>query len=185
LRTTLRGAYAVLRPVDAARDAEPLYVVSHPPEGDATIWTYLPDGPYDSSEHLRRMLASAETSEDPLYFTIERTPDRRPVGLASYLRITPQSTTAAIGETGVGRLYCGRFGRAWAVSWALWLALGERYAPLLATPAADRDATRQSSPEQEGFQADVTEAERAWEKRALQRAVGVGFGSRFTSIAAG
>lgn len=51
--------------------------------------------------------------------------------------------------------------------------LGERYAPrklsshqrkLLATPAAERDATRQPSPEHEGFQADATEAERAWEE---------------------
>jgi len=51
--------------------------------------------------------------------------------------------------------------------------LGERYAPkklspaqrdLLATPAAERDATRQPSVEQEGFQADAAEAERAWEE---------------------
>jgi hypothetical protein len=51
--------------------------------------------------------------------------------------------------------------------------LSERYAPkklspaqreLLATPAAERDATRQPSPEQEGFQADAMEAERAWEE---------------------
>jgi hypothetical protein len=51
--------------------------------------------------------------------------------------------------------------------------LGEHYAPrklsqaqreLLATPAAERDATRQPSPEQEGFQADVADAERAWDE---------------------
>jgi hypothetical protein len=51
--------------------------------------------------------------------------------------------------------------------------LGERYAPkklsavqreLLATPLAERDATRRPSAEQEGFQEDVQEAARAWEE---------------------
>ncbi|MGH2878481.1 MAG: MerR family transcriptional regulator [Solirubrobacteraceae bacterium] len=51
--------------------------------------------------------------------------------------------------------------------------LGERYAPkklsvaqreLLASPMAERDATRQPSPELDGFQADAAEAERAWEE---------------------
>jgi hypothetical protein len=50
--------------------------------------------------------------------------------------------------------------------------LGERYAPkrlsavqreLLASPMAERDATREPSPELDGFQADALEAERAWE----------------------
>lgn len=101
-RTTLRGAYALLRPVDPARDAESLYSVSHPPGGDRTIWTYLPDGPYDSPEHLRRMLAWAASSEDPLYLTIERIPEQRPVGLASYLRITPHEGVIEIGHIWFG-----------------------------------------------------------------------------------
>ena len=101
-RTTLQGAYVLLRPVDALRDADSLYAVSHPPEGDETIWTYLPDGPYDDPEHLRRMLASAETSADPLYFTIERISDSRPLGLASHLRIAPESGVIEIGHLWFG-----------------------------------------------------------------------------------
>jgi MerR HTH family regulatory protein len=51
--------------------------------------------------------------------------------------------------------------------------LGERYAPkklsvaqreLLASPMAERDATRQPSSELDGFQADALDAERAWEE---------------------
>jgi DNA-binding transcriptional MerR regulator len=51
--------------------------------------------------------------------------------------------------------------------------LAERYAPkklttaqreLLASPLAERDATRQTSHEQDGFQADAADAERAWEE---------------------
>ena len=69
-REPLRGTHVVLRPVDAATDAEPLYALSHPPGGDPAIWTYLPDGPYEDAGQLRQMLAWAETAEDSLYFTL-------------------------------------------------------------------------------------------------------------------
>ena len=39
-RESLRGSRVTLRPV-GPDDAEDLYAVSHPPEGDPTIWTYL------------------------------------------------------------------------------------------------------------------------------------------------
>ena len=65
-REPLRGTHVLLRPVDAASDAEPLYAVSRPPEGDPAIWTYLSYGPYESPRDLRRNLKWAESSEDPL-----------------------------------------------------------------------------------------------------------------------
>jgi RimJ/RimL family protein N-acetyltransferase len=101
-RVPLRGSHVLLRPVDAAVDTDPLYSVSHPPEGDPTIWTYLPDGPYASPRHLCQMLAWAETSEDPLYYTLVRLPDKRPLGLASYLRITPEFGVIEIGHIWFG-----------------------------------------------------------------------------------
>ncbi len=97
-RTALRGVHILLQPVDAARHAQPLYSVSHPPEGDPAIWTYLPDGPYESPEHLREALSWAETTTDRVYFTLTRLADRRPLGLASYLRIEPESGAIEIGH---------------------------------------------------------------------------------------
>jgi RimJ/RimL family protein N-acetyltransferase len=101
-RTPLRGSHILLRPVDAVADAEPLYAVSHLPAGDPAIWTYLPDGSYESPQHLREMLAWAESSEDPLYFTLASLPDERPLGLASYLRITPEFGVIEIGHIWFG-----------------------------------------------------------------------------------
>ena len=95
---SLPGAHVLVRPVNAASDAVPLFSVSHLPDGDPTIWTYLPDGPYDSPDHLRQMLVWAETSEDPLYFTLVRLADERPLGLASYLRVTPEFGVIEIGH---------------------------------------------------------------------------------------
>jgi RimJ/RimL family protein N-acetyltransferase len=101
-RTPLRGAHILVRPVEADADAGPLYELSHPPAGDPAIWTYLPDGPYDSPEHLHEMLAWAETSEDPLYYTLAGPPADRPLGIASYLRITPEFGVIEIGHIWFG-----------------------------------------------------------------------------------
>jgi RimJ/RimL family protein N-acetyltransferase len=92
----------VLRPVDAATDAEPLYALSHLPDGDPAIWTYLPDGPYEDPEHLRQMLAWAETAEDSLYFTLVSPRNDQPLGLASYQRITPEFGVIEIGHIWFG-----------------------------------------------------------------------------------
>jgi RimJ/RimL family protein N-acetyltransferase len=98
----LRGSHVLLRPIDAANDAEALFAVSHPPEGDPAIWTYLPDGPYESPDHLRAMLAAVAGSHDPLFFTVVAPPEERPLGLVSYLRITPEFGVIEIGHIWFG-----------------------------------------------------------------------------------
>jgi RimJ/RimL family protein N-acetyltransferase len=84
-----------LRPV-ATADAAPLFAVSR----DPAIWTYLPYGPYSSADALRERLAAIESSDDPLFFTIER--DGSPQGVASYLRIKPNHGTIEIGHIWFG-----------------------------------------------------------------------------------
>jgi RimJ/RimL family protein N-acetyltransferase len=101
-RRSLRGSHVLVRPVNAESDAAPLFSVSHAPDGDPAIWTYLPDGPYESPDHLRQALAWAETAEDALYFAVVRLPDERPLGLASYLRITPQFGVIEVGHIWFG-----------------------------------------------------------------------------------
>jgi RimJ/RimL family protein N-acetyltransferase len=92
----------LVRAVDAAGDAEPLYAASHPPDGDRSIWTYLWDGPYESAEHLRKMLEFAERSDDPLFFTVVRLPDERPAGIASYMRFEPDHGVLEVGHIWFG-----------------------------------------------------------------------------------
>jgi RimJ/RimL family protein N-acetyltransferase len=98
----LRGAHVLLRPVDPVGDAKPLYAVSHPPEGDLAIWTYLPDGPYESPEQMEGMLAWAQSADGNVYFTIEPLAVKRPMGLCSYLRIEP-----AFGSIEIGHIWFG------------------------------------------------------------------------------
>jgi len=97
-RTALVGEHVSLRPLDAAGDAEHLYAVSHAPHGDPSIWTYLPDGPYESVEQLRRTLRWAEGSEDSLYFALVPAGERLPLGWVAYMRITPELGVIEIGH---------------------------------------------------------------------------------------
>lgn len=68
-RSSLTGRRVLLRPVDPESDAEPLYEVSHPPLGDAAIWTYLPDGPYESPAAI--YLLAAHVFDDLGYRRLE------------------------------------------------------------------------------------------------------------------
>jgi len=101
-REPLRGSHVLLRPVDAAADAEPLYAVSHPPGGDPAIWTYLHHGPYDSPRALQRTLEEAQGSEDQLFFTVVKLPEERPSGIVSYLRIESEHGVIEIGHIWFG-----------------------------------------------------------------------------------
>jgi RimJ/RimL family protein N-acetyltransferase len=101
-REALRGAHVLVRPVNPDTDADPLFTASHPPDGDRTIWTYLPDGPYESVKQLQTMLTWASTTEDALYFTVAPLPDEQPLGMAAYLRITPEAGAIEIGHIWFG-----------------------------------------------------------------------------------
>ncbi|HEX4467290.1 MAG TPA: GNAT family N-acetyltransferase, partial [Solirubrobacteraceae bacterium] len=93
----LTGAHVLLRPLEPSSDAVPLFAVSHLPDGDPSIWTYLPDGPYDSVDELARMLAHGRQSRDPLYFAVVDSVGG-PLGMCAYMRITPEFGTIEIGH---------------------------------------------------------------------------------------
>ena len=96
-RTVLKGRLVRLRPLDAGHDAESLHAESY-----TDLWTYLPSGPYRDAAEYRERLAVDQRSEDPLFFTLVRLEDECPVGIASYLRITPEHGVIEIGHIWFG-----------------------------------------------------------------------------------
>jgi RimJ/RimL family protein N-acetyltransferase len=93
----LRGSHVHLRPLDPAADAEQLHGASRDPE----IWTYLPYGPYQDADELRTgLLDWAAGSEDPLFYVLAR--EGTALGMASYLRITPEHGVIEIGHIWFG-----------------------------------------------------------------------------------
>jgi RimJ/RimL family protein N-acetyltransferase len=91
----LRGAHVLLRPIDPAGDAAPLFAAV---KDDPMTWAYLPDGPYESDEALGRTLAWERDAEGWVYYAIEPLAVGHALGQASYLRIEPSMGTIEIGH---------------------------------------------------------------------------------------
>jgi RimJ/RimL family protein N-acetyltransferase len=96
LARSFQGERVALRPIDPDADAEPLYEAGR----DPSIWTYLPYGPYSEVEELRLALLEEAASDDPIFYVAEV--GGTPLGIASYLRITPQHGVIEIGHIWFG-----------------------------------------------------------------------------------
>ena len=96
LARRLQGERVVLRPLDPEADAGPLFEAGR----DSAIWTYLPYGPYASADELRAALREHAASDDPIFYAVEV--EGRPLGIVSYLRITPEHGVIEIGHIWFG-----------------------------------------------------------------------------------
>lgn len=95
-RQPLHGHYASVVALDPAAHGDDLFAAfSADPAGE--MWTYMPNGPFTKRAALDTFLQSAQSSEDPLFYTIINRATGRAEGFASYLRIEP-----AVGVIEVG-----------------------------------------------------------------------------------
>lgn len=91
----LQGAHVLLRPLAPATDARALHAAT---EDDPALWTYLPDGPYESAAALRATLEWEARAEGFVYYAIEPAGAGGALGQAAYLRIEPSMGTIEIGH---------------------------------------------------------------------------------------
>ncbi len=96
----LVGAYVTLAPVDPGADAPELYRISHAPDGDPSLWTYLPYGPFPDAGSYASALELDAGSDDPQFFTVAVA--GRPRGIVSYLAIVPEHGTIELGHIWFG-----------------------------------------------------------------------------------
>ena len=93
----LDGRLIRLAPLNAEQHAELLFY-ANTQDGGAENWTYLPYGPFETVSAYAEWLQPLQTSDDPCFFTLIRKADNRPVGLASYLRISPKDGSIEVGH---------------------------------------------------------------------------------------
>src|SRR5688572_17758343 len=96
-RATMAGEYCRLEPLSPERDAADLFTAL---SADTTgrLWTYLSYGPFDTLASFRQWMDGMCCGDDPLFFTIIRRQDDKPLGVASYLRIAPASGSIEVGH---------------------------------------------------------------------------------------
>ena len=93
LRQPLVGQYCLLEPLDVEVHTSPLYEAY---AGNDSGWTYLAYGPFPTLAGYREWVESVHTGSDPLFFAV--LDHGKPVGVASYMRITPSAGSIEVGH---------------------------------------------------------------------------------------
>ncbi|MEQ1856507.1 MAG: GNAT family protein [Longimicrobiales bacterium] len=95
-RDAMQGRWCRVEPLDPPTHAAALFEAFRL-DAEGLGWTYLPYGPFDTAVRLRTWLEGMAVADDPLFFTILDEAGV-PVGLASYLRITPAMGVIEVGH---------------------------------------------------------------------------------------
>ncbi len=96
-RAPLAGRFARLEPLDVAAHGDDLWA-AFALDVEGRNWTYLPYGPFETSEAFRAWLTGQAAGDDPLFFAIIDATTGRAVGMASYLRIDPEVGCIEVGH---------------------------------------------------------------------------------------
>lgn len=94
--TVLIGGRVRIERLSAEDHAHDLFVAlttdPHP-----SLWTYMPQGPFESERDLTAWILGVEQSTDPLYYVIVDGETNRAIGIAAYLRIDTLNRTIEVG----------------------------------------------------------------------------------------
>lgn len=119
-RVTIRGASCSLEPLIEAHAADLIAAESDP--SDPSSWTYMSYGPFCTVSEYAQWIRDFASSEDPLFYAIRDHARDQVVGVASYLRISPEHASIEVGHIH----YSPRLQRSRAASEAMFLMM--RYA---------------------------------------------------------
>ena len=96
-REPMAGRYCRLEALDPNRHAADL-VAANALETEGRMWTYLPYGPFESTEDYILWLEAMSRSSDPLLYAVVDQATNRATGVAGYLRIDPRNGSIEVGH---------------------------------------------------------------------------------------
>lgn len=95
------GTYLVLSPIEVEH-ASALFAASHGADA-ASLWTYLPYGPFESEQALRTWIEPHAGGEEPMLFTALEAGSGEPVGVFGVLNVVPNTYGWSWGISGSRR----------------------------------------------------------------------------------
>ncbi len=95
-RETMEGRFCRLEPLGTGH-VESLYA-AYALDAEGRNWTYLPYGPFDTLADFRTWTEQYRCGSDPLFYAIIDLTRKEAVGVASYLRISPNSGSVEVGH---------------------------------------------------------------------------------------
>lgn len=96
-RDAMAGRLCRVEHLDPDRHAQALFE-ANALDKENRNWTYLPYGPFASVNEYREWMHTQCTGDDPLFHAVIDAASGQPVGVASYLRITPASGFIEVGH---------------------------------------------------------------------------------------
>lgn len=121
-REPLDGRYCRLEPLEP-RHAPELHAANQA-DVDGRMWTYLAYGPFADLTDYRAWVAAVCEGADPLFHAIVDRASGRAVGVASYLRITPEAGSIEVGHIA----YAPALQRTRAATEAMYLLMARAFA---------------------------------------------------------
>lgn len=95
--TVLQGRYARLEPLDCDRHSEQLFSANCA-DTENRIWTYLPYGPFADLADYQTWIKQVSAQPDPWFYAITDKRSGKALGVASYLRISPNDGSIEVGH---------------------------------------------------------------------------------------
>lgn len=120
---SLTGRFCRLEVLVPERDAAPLFR-AFAADTEGRNWTYLPNGPYATAQDYAAWLTTITAGNDPFFFTIIDQASDTPVGVAAYLRITPEAGSIEVGHLN----FSPAMQRTPIATEAMWLMMREAFA---------------------------------------------------------
>ena len=96
-RKVMQGYYCRLIPLDIAKHGKSLFE-AFAEDSNNHNWTYLPYGPFENLASFTNWLEQACMGNDPLFYAVINQSNNELVGMASYLRITPEVGAIEVGH---------------------------------------------------------------------------------------
>jgi RimJ/RimL family protein N-acetyltransferase len=96
-REQIEGRFCRVEPLDAERHAADLHAANSA-DAEGRMWTYMAYGPFSSLEAYSAWMRGSTAGDDPLFHAIVERASGRAVGVAAYLRITPEAGSIEVGH---------------------------------------------------------------------------------------
>lgn len=92
---TLEGKHIRLEPLEADDHAADLFAAF---SGHDALWDYMPYGPFSSASAYHRWVKDHQGRNDPVFFALRDVTTGHALGVAAYLRISPESGSIEVGH---------------------------------------------------------------------------------------
>jgi RimJ/RimL family protein N-acetyltransferase len=98
VRIPMTGRLVTLREPDPRADAGALYPSTHGTPDAEAVWTYMGYGPFPDPGAMSDWMSGALRSADPLWYTVTRTSDARPLGMVAMMNADPAHRRLELGH---------------------------------------------------------------------------------------